>query len=189
MKKYAIALAFAALPFATTAQALNYNYVEGGLVMYSDIDGEDLTGFGVRASYELEQVDPKAFVYGGYTLMSDNIDVTQLHFGAGYRFEINNQTEAWAGAGFDSTKVKVKISGLGTFSDSDTALALRGGVRHQLTEDTELAATMRIVTGDYDYTGFAFTVRQRLNEQLSLLGEIDSFDGDIGFIAGVHYGF
>ena len=184
MKKYALALAFAALPLATNAQALSYNYVEGGLVMYPDADGQDYTGFGVRASYELEQVDPQAFVYGGYSMVSDDVDLTIMHFGAGYRFEINNQTEAWGGAGFDNSKVK-----LGSFSSSDTALALRGGLRHQLSDDTELAATMRIVTGDFDYTGFAFTVRQHLNDKLSLLGEIDSFDGDIGFIAGVNYGF
>lgn len=188
MKKYALALAFAALPFATTAQALDYNYVEGGLALYPDAGGQDYTGFSIRASYDLEHVSPKVFVYGGYTLLSDDFDLTMMHFGAGYRFEINNQTEAWAGAGFDNNKFKISTP-WGSFSSSDTALALRGGVRHQLSDKTELAGTIRIITGDFDYTGFAFTVRQNLNQQLSLLGEIDSFDGDIGFIVGVNYRF
>lgn len=182
MRSLVIALTFAVLPLTATAQALNYNHLEGALAFYPDASGQDYLGIDLRASHEMKSLHPNLFAYGGYKFLSDDVDLTQIHFGAGYRFALNDQTEAWAGAGLDNTRVKV--SG---HSDSDLALGLRAGLRHPLSSNTELGGTVRIVTGDYDYTGFAGTLRHKLNNQLVLLGEVDFFDGDIGFLGGLHF--
>lgn len=58
-------------------------------------------------------------------------------------------------------------------SHNDTALELFGGIRHQQSSELELAGTLRMITGDFDYVGLTGTARYALNESWTLVGDLD----------------
>lgn len=188
-------LALTSLLVSGVANAeLNYSYVEGGLGVLSP-SGQTYVGPDVRGSFA---VTDDIFVYGGLRFLTDDTDYTNWHLGAGYRFAIDEQTDVWAGANLEYQEFKVKkecetIPFFGTQcwggSIDDTAIAIRGGVRHQLNQDIEVGGTARLVTGDFDYFGINGHVRYKLMDNLSAKGELDIQDGDLGIFAGVTYFF
>src|SRR5690554_6709620 len=186
MKKKLASLAVAGLLVSTTVQAdLNYNYVEGGLGILSP-SGQTFIGPDLRASFAATE---DIFIYGGFRFLTDDIDYTNFHVGAGYRFGIDDKTDLWAGGNIEYQKFEICFSGFGCGSANDTGLALRGGARHQLNDELELGGTLRLVTGDFDYVGINGHARYFLAENLDFKGELDIQDGDLGLFAGVTYYF
>lgn len=180
VKKKLLSLAVASLFVAGTAQAdLNYNYVEGGLGIWSP-SGQTFIGPDLRASFAATE---DIFIYGGFRFLTDDIDYTNFHVGAGYRFGINDKTDIWGGANIEYQK----FSNGGSISD--TGIALRGGIRHQLNNELELGGSLRLVTGDFDYLGLNGHARYKLADNLDFKGELDIQDGDLGLFAGVTYYF
>jgi len=182
-------LALTSLLVSGVANAeLNYSYVEGGLGVLSP-SGQTYVGPDVRGSFA---VTDDIFVYGGLRFLTDDTDYTNWHLGAGYRFAIDEQTDVWAGANLEYQEIKAKHcfwGTCGTAKADDTAIAIRGGVRHQLNQDIEVGGTARLVTGDFDYFGINGHVRYKLMDNLSAKGELDIQDGDLGIFAGVTYFF
>lgn len=182
-----LALIAALCPAAALANDISYNYVEGGVALYSSATraNQDFVGFDTRLAVEMT---PEVFVFGGLKYLTDDFDYTAIHFGGGYQHSLNPQTSVWGGVTLEYQDFDVP-SAFGGGSFDDTALGLRGGLRHQLNQDLEIGGSARIITGDLDYVGFAFTSRYALNQDLSFLGELDVFDGDLGIIAGVSLAF
>ena len=187
MKKKLLSLAVASLVVAGTAQAdLNYNYVEGGLGILSP-SGQTFIGPDVRGSFAINE---NVFAYGGLRFLTDDIDYTNFHIGAGYRFGIDDKTDLWAGGNIEYQDYSFPSSMWGG-SINKTSLALRGGVRHQLNDEVELGSTLRLVTGsgDFGYLGINGHARYKLADNLDFKGELDIQDGDLGLFAGVTYYF
>lgn len=187
-------LILASVFVAGTASAeLDYTYAEGGLGIL-DGDGQSYVGIDLRGSYLINE---NVFAYGGLRMLSDDIDYTNWHLGAGYRHAIDAKTDVWGGlnleyqefdggrecfTGFSGTQCV-------SYSVDDTAPAIRGGIRHQLNEQVELGASARLVTGDLDYLGLNGQARFRIQNDLSLTGEVDLQDGNLGLFGGVTYFF
>lgn len=189
MKKKLASLAVAGLLVSTTVQAdLNYNYVEGGLGIWSP-SGQTFIGPDLRASFAATE---DIFIYGGFRFLTDDIDYTNFHVGAGYRFALNGKTDIWGGANIEYQELEYCWSdwfGSGCSSFDDTSLALRGGARHQLNDELEVGGSLRLVTGDFDYLGLNGHARYKLADNLDFKGELDIQDGDLGLFAGVTYYF
>lgn len=134
----------------------------------------------IRGSFAINK---DVFAYGGFRFLTDDVDYTNFHVGAGYRFGIDDKTDLWAGGNIEYQK----LSNGGSISD--TGLALRGGARHQLNDELEVGGTLRLVTGDFDYVGINGHARYFLAENLDFKGELDIQDGDLGLFAGVTYYF
>ncbi|MDX1589458.1 MAG: hypothetical protein R3296_11020 [Oleiphilaceae bacterium] len=174
----------ALFPLSAAASDLSYNHAEAGVALYPGSDNEqDFVGFDSRLSLELT---PAVFVYGGLKFLTDEVDYTALHAGVGFRHRLETRTSIWGGVGLDYQELDFP-NRAGTFDD--TGLALRGGLRHQVNEALELGGSARVITGDLDYVGYAFTGRLALSRDLSLLGELDVFDGELGLIAGLSLSF
>lgn len=186
MKRKLVAIAATSLLMSSgvAAQALNYNYAEGGIALYPSATAADQSFIGLsgRGAAELDNVTnvDNLFAFGGLTYLTDDLDYTNFHVGLGYAHLIDNQTSIWGGGNIEYQKFS--ISG---FSSSDTSIALRGGVRHQLNPDLEVSGGLRVVTGDWDYLGLTGTTRYQLQDNLYAIGEIDIWDGDLGFMAGI----
>ncbi|TVP60682.1 MAG: hypothetical protein EA349_01015 [Halomonadaceae bacterium] len=179
-----LALIVALCPAAAMASDLSYNYVEGGIALYPSADrSQDYVGFDSRLSAELT---PEVFVFGGLKYLTDDVDYTAIHAGVGFQHGLNRQTSLWGGVTMEYQDFDFP-GNLG--SVDDTSIGLRGGLRHQLNQDFEIGGSARVITGDLDYVGFAFTTRYALSRDLSFLGELDVFDGDLGIIAGVSLAF
>ena len=161
----------------TAAAELNYNYVEGGLGILSP-SGQTYIGPDLRASYLINE---NVFAFGGFRFLTDDFDYTNFHVGAGYRQAIDARTDWWAGASLEYQEYDYNRWG----SADDTAPAFRGGIRHQLDDDIELGVSARLITGDGDYFGLNGQARFRLQDNLSLTGEVDLQDGDFGLFGGV----
>ena len=161
----------------TAAAELNYTYVEGGLGILDGDFSQTYIGPDLRASYLINE---NVFAFGGLRLLTDDFDYTNFHVGAGYRQAIDARTDWWAGASLEHQDYD--------FSD-DTAPAFRGGIRHQFSDEIELGASARLVTGDFDYFGLTGQARYKLQEDLSLTGEVDLQDGNLGLFGGVTYFF
>ena len=189
VKKTLTSLAVASLFVAGTAQAdLNYNYVEGGLGIWSP-SSQTLIGPDIRASFAATE---DVFIYGGFRFLTDDIDYTNFHVGAGYRFALNGKTDIWGGANIEYQELESCLPSLfGSVCGSvdDTSLALRGGARHQLNDELEVGGSLRLVTGDFDYLGLNGHARYKLADNLDFKGELDIQDGDLGLFAGVTYYF
>jgi|SRR5690554_2650025 len=186
MKKTYLAAAVAAamLPALASAEGLNYNYVDAGLAIL-DSGNQTFIGPDLRGSYSINE---DVFLYGGLRILSDDLDYTNLYVGGAYRFGLDDKTDLWVGGNLEHQEVEVTV-GPFTNSADDTAIALRGGMRHQLNSDLEVGANARIVLGDFDYFGFGGYGRYKMSDNLSLKGELDIQDGDLGLVGGITYFF
>lgn len=198
MEKKIKGLVLASVLFAGTASAeFNYTYAEGGLGMLN-LENQSLIGFDLRGSYLINE---NIFAFGGFRMLSDDIDYTNWNIGAGYRHALDAKTDVWGGGGLDyqESEFETTVCSGGFFSQptctsatssfDSTAPFIRGGVRHQLNQEIELGASARLVTGDFDYLGLNGQARYRMQDNLSLTGEIDLQDGDFGLFAGATYFF
>lgn len=171
------------IPAIGMADNFSYDYVEGGVAVYPSFGNQSFVGFDLRGSLTVAE---DVFAFGGFKYLSDDLDLTALHGGLGYRIPLDNQTDIWGGvtveyqemdfdSGFDGQRA----------SFDDTGIGLRGGVRHQVNNQLEIGGSARVVTGDMDYVGVSGTARYMFRDNLRLLGEVDLYDGELGFIGGV----
>ena len=166
-------------PVSFAARTLSYNYVKGSLCIYPDADyDQSFMGVELQGSY---LITPEIFALGGLQYLTDDFDLTAIHAGAAYRYGLDNKTDIYGGLTIEHQDYD------GVFDD--TALGLRGGIRHILNADWELGGQLRIVTGDLDYVGMRGTARYFIDEDLSLVGEVDVYDGDLGLLGGITYNF
>lgn len=186
-----LALAIAA-PTAALATSQNYNYFEGGLALYPGFDSQDFIGVDLRGSFEINE---DIFAFGGLKYLTDDLDLTAIHVGGGYRHAIDDATSVWGGVTLEYQDIDGGRQCFPTLpgnpcannSVDDTSFGLRGGLRHQLNQDLEIGGSLRLITGDLDYVGITGTTRYKLNENLILLGELDIYDGELGLIGGVTF--
>ncbi|MAM87949.1 MAG: hypothetical protein CME36_11660 [unclassified Hahellaceae] len=185
-KKLVFATVF--MPTLASADALNYKYVEGGLNMFY-VEDEDLMGFQGRGAFSISE---NIFALAGVRSLSDTGDYSHVWLGAGYNQTLNQQTSAWAGVSVDNQETEWEEETRFyrvRYRSKETALGLRGGIRHQLNQQVELAGTARIVTGDLDHYAVSGTTRFAITPQFNLLGEIEIMEGDLGLLLGGSFFF
>ena len=90
-----LAAAALILPAASMAETLSYNYLEGGLAFYPDFESQDFLGLDTRGSLALHE---NVFVFGGLKFLTDDVDLTALHAGGGYRHGLDPSTDIWGWA-------------------------------------------------------------------------------------------
>ena len=173
------------------AQELSYNYVEGGLALYPDFGDQSLVGIDTNARFAFTD---EIFGLGGFQYLTDDVDVTTFHVGAGYRFPIQRGTDVWGGLTIEyneieSTRRNPFTGQRVTTSVDDTSLGIRGGVRHMVNRDLEVSGTARLITGDLDYFGLRGSATYFLQQNLGIVGSVDLFDGDLGLIGSARYNF
>jgi len=181
-----------ALPLAATAQDLNYNFIQGGAAFYPSFEDQDFFGLDAKGSF---LVTDDIFVFGGVKFLTDDVDLTAAHIGAGWRYPLARNTDVYGGVSLEYQDVEATIidpdslTAIGTASEDETSVGVRGGLRHMLTDDFEVAGEVRLVTGDMDYFGVTGTAQYFLTEQIGLIGEIDIYDGEMGVIGGARFNF
>lgn len=178
---YGLIAAAILLPSAAAAESLSYNHLEGGLALYPNFDSQDFLGADIRGSLALND---NVFAFGGFKYLTDDVDLTALHLGGGYRHGLDAQTDLWGGI-----TVEHQDFDFNRGSVDDTALGLRGGLRHQLTSELEVGGGARIITGDLDYVGFTGTARYAIERDFKLFSELDVYDSELGIIGGVSLDF
>lgn len=185
----------ALIPFSSYAQSLHYNYVDAGLSIYPSAGSQTWVGPKARLSMSLTD---EFFAFGELSYLTDDVDFTHLIGGAGYRHELDPGTDVWGGLGLvysnysfgeQCTTFNGQTFCVGGDSANDMALGLFGGVRHIHSEELELAGTVRMVTGDFDYVGLTGTARYQLDGGWTLVADLDLMDGDFGLFGGVHFRF
>lgn len=188
-KKICAALTAGALAGFAGPSAANdlfdYTYGQAGLALYpsADIHGipsQDYFGIDLKGSYELT---PDIFAFGGFKFLTDDIDLTSLHVGGAYRVNVDERIDLYGGPSLEYQRVS------NGGSDDDIGLGLRGGLRLMLNPEVELGGEIRIVTGDADYVGLTGTAQYYLDSNLSVVGELDIYDGEFGLIGGVRMMF
>ncbi len=200
MKKTLITLFTAGMMGAVTASAqtvapegINYNYLEGNLALYPSYGAgpgsQDYVGVRVRGA---ALVAPEVFLFGQLRYLTDDIDFTQAHFGAAYRYKILEDTDLYAGPAIEYMDLDLPGQ-FGGGSIDEVGFSVRGGIRHRLNEDFEFAGEIRHVFfgGDIDdnWIGITGTVQYFLTQELGLIGEVDIEDGELGLLGGLRYNF
>lgn len=181
MNKAWIFLLILLFPFMASAQIVSYTQFEAALVHYPDVDGQDLTGYQLRGSLQLDALDPSLFLYGGYQQLEDEQQVSWQYLGLGYHAPVDMQTEVWIGIGHDR-----HTSELTDWIDERGQLSFRIGIREQYTPGAEFHATFRYLHGDEALQGY--TLGTRLSgdgNHLALLLEVDYIAGQPGFLLGL----
>lgn len=178
-------LAAALLPAAASAESLSYNFIEGGLALYPSYESQTFLGIDTRGSIAINE---QVFAFGGLKYLTDDIDVTALHVGGGFRHGLDARTDLWGGVTIEYQEFDFSSCNF-CGSVDDTALGLRGGLRHQVDEKLEVGGSARIITGDLDYVGLTGTGRYAIERNLKLFGEVDLYDGELGLIGGVTLDF
>lgn len=177
-----LAAATLLLPTAGMAESLSYSYLEGGLAIYPDFESQDLLGLDTRGSVALHE---NIFAFGGLKFLTDDVDLTALHAGGGYRHGLDRNTDLWGGVTVEYQEYEWDRGG----DIDDTGLGFRAGIRHQLNNDLEVGIGGRIVTGDLDYVGFTGTARYAIEPDFKLFAELDVYDGEPGVIGGATFEF
>lgn len=180
-----IAGTMATLPLSSFAQALSYNYLEGGYTKATledgnandfDFDGFTVAGFGRVAS--------NLFVFGDYRyLESDTFNGTQLNLntgrlGLGLIAPISSQLDLNVGGGVSLLKYNYSGSGAGlTPSDSDdTGYFVQGLARAKVLPTLEING------------GYRFEKIGDSNESTGLIGAAFNFTPALAAIANYEFG-
>lgn len=188
-----------AVPFNSSAAEItteladfSYNYIEGGPAVYPGYGGRRGGGsqdfIGVRVGGTAEFTN-EIFGYGQLRLLTDDVDFTSVSGGAAYRLPVPlpEPMDVYAGGGLEYWNVSNNGSadGLG--------LSVRSGVRYRINRDLEANGEARVVRigGDIDETfiGIRGQILFDMAGPLSLLGEVDIEDGEVGLLGGFRAGF
>ena len=151
---HALALsALLALPLGAQAQsrsqygAMSYSYGDARLVVVEPDGGGSLEGIRLDGSFQFQ---PQLYAIGAFTTYGDNnVDITQIEGGVGYRQALRNDMDLVAMGGLVLAEIDV-----GPFSDDDTGLFLSGGLRGVATPQIEYGAyaEYRSIFDDGDIT-------------------------------------
>jgi hypothetical protein len=192
MKKALASIALAAMltPTVSSADFLNYNYVDGGLAFYPNFGNQDFVGVDANASFSITH---NVFVFGGLTYLTDDLDLTAMHIGGAYRVEVARDVDIYGGLTLEYQEIEMTFfhPTLGRVKRTvdDTALGLRGGIRATISNQWEVGSQVRVITGDLDYVGISGYGQYFLNRNVGLIGEVDIYDGEVGVIARLRYNF
>lgn len=182
MTRYLLPLALlAALPFAASAQTLEYSWVEAGYDRLDpDTDGlitgdPDAHGYYVRGS---AAIGPSAYLFGGYeTATNDDfgvdIDLDLLQAGYGYHHAMSERADLLAEVSY--LRTGVEIDGFGSEHGEDWRGSV--GVRGAFSDNFEGLAKANYTDGDTIDGDFSGTVGAQLK-----------FSPAWGFTAEVEFG-
>lgn len=121
------ALSASLVSVSAFADTPDWRYVEGGYLSYDSEGGFDPDGLQVNGKYLL---DPNIYVNGEFGWAESGItDFTTLTIGGGYRFALNNTTDAYVGANFERFDADYY---------DDNGYSLNAGVRSMITPELEV---------------------------------------------------
>ncbi len=173
VKPLLIASALAALPLSAFAQALSYNYIEGGYLKATLEDGDaddfDFDGYTIGGSGKLAE---QVYLFGDYrSLESDTVngtrlDVSTARAGLGLIVPVNPNFDITFGGGVAFAKFDYEGSGAGlTPEDNDDtgyfvqsiarakvipALEINGGYRYEKVFDE--SESTGLIGGVFNFT-------------------------------------
>ena len=142
-----------ALPLTAQAQSrsqygsMSYSYGDARLVVVEPDGGGSLEGIRFDGSFQFQ---PQLYGLAAITTYGDNnYDITMLEGGVGYRQALRSGMDLVAQGGLVLAEIDV-----GPFSDDDTGLFLRGGLRGVATPQIEYGAyaEYRSIFDDGDVT-------------------------------------
>jgi hypothetical protein len=203
MKKHiALALALAAAPFAASADALSYTYVEGGYNKLH-VDDEDLIdreadGAFVRGSFALGD---SIYLLGGAArasqdvridpLLRIDVDVTVSEFGVGYHQSMSERVDFIAELAYVRQDIDVDAGTSGRAEESFTGGRGSVGVRGLMGRNVEGVLKVGYLDGgDFDGT-FAGTagLQYRFNPTWGVIGEVEIIEDATRYLVGVRASF
>lgn len=199
MKQLALALALAAAPFAASADALSYTYVEGGynkihvdddLLGSSDADGAYLRGSfdlgaGINLIGSIQRVGDSGFFVDGTHY---DVDTTQSELGVAYHQSMGERVDfiaelAWVRLDAEISENNVEI-GDGQATGGRGAI----GVRGQFNDVVEGLLKVNYYDGN-DFADGEFTgvvgAQFKFNPTWGITAEVEH--GDLGGIDSTRY--
>lgn len=203
MKKHiALALALAAAPFAASADALSYTYVEGGYNKLH-VDDEDLIdreadGAFVRGSFALGD---RIYLLGGAARASQDVridpttridvDVTASELGVGYRQSMSERVDFISELAYVRQDLDIDAGAFGREDASFTGGRGSVGVRGLMGRNVEGVLKVGYLDGgDFDGT-FAGTagLQYRFNPTWGVTGEVEIIEDATRYLVGVRASF
>lgn len=169
------------------ADGFSYNLVEASYVS-TEVDGLDVDGdgFGIGGSVAFA---PNVFGFAGLTDIDYDagISATNFNAGLGFNWALNPALDLVSGVSFE--RVKVKVSGFG--SDSDSGYGLNVGLRGRVGEALELTGGVKYVDLGSDLDDTTLSVGARYYFTPAFAAGIDVSDNDDGTTWGlaVRYDF
>lgn len=187
---------------AFAAEGPSYTYVEAGYgITDLQVPGANAgaDGFVVAGSLELPNNFFVTASYGdrGYDEDAGGIDQTDLSAGVGYKWAVSDSVDFFAGASFESLKLKPDVGS----SVDDTGFGVNVGVRSLVTEKLELNTTLeytsvKLSDAGVKISGFGLSAGGRYYFTPSFAGGLDfvsdKFYAGISqatFIASLRYSF
>jgi hypothetical protein len=169
----------------TNAADLNYTYVEGRYFINTGLGKENSDGFGLSASYKLED---QIYVAGGLTKLEgedSEVEIQIISGGVGYIYSLSNNWNADAKFSF----IKVENDFPKGKDADDTGYQIRSGVRGLLKPELELQAHIAYTDTFLASTSLEFAADYYLKPNISACANfgIDSDGGS--FSVGAKYYF
>ena len=163
---------------ANAAEALSYNYVQGGYAA-TNTDGADAEGFGGEASFAIH---PNFHVFGGYNTQEiddSSVDLENWRAGVGYNHPVSGNTDLLTRVAYENFQADEVGLDEGGWSAED-------GVRSALTNNVEGYALAGYEDGD-DFDGSAYGRvggQVKFNQNWGVVGDVKFADGDTQWFVG-----
>jgi hypothetical protein len=201
-KSLALALALAVAPFAASADALSYTYVEGGYAKLH-IDDEftgnpEGDGAFLRGSFE---IGSGVYLLGGVSRVSEDfqldattrldVDLTQYEFGVGYHQAMSDRVDFLSELAYVRGDVDVAVTGFGSGDESLKGGRLAVGIRGQMAENFEGTLKANYYDGgDFEDT-FSGTLglQYKFNPTWGIVGEVEVIEDATKYLVGVRASF
>lgn len=190
--KFIPLLALTATPFASSAKAPNWNFIQGSYIT-AESDDSDLEfepdGFGIAGSFLLNE---NIYFNAGYSSLSDEIynvdvDFNQGTLGLGYRHPLTENTDMYGGVSYEYVEAEVE-SDFGSDSADDSGYGLRLGVRSMVTDAIELTGQVAYIKiDDESETAIGVAAFYHFNNNVSIGGgysaqeDLDSLSASVRF--------
>jgi hypothetical protein len=173
------------LPTALYAQPIRYTQLEALLGYFPQVTDEDLLGFELRGSWQLDVLDPSLFLYGGHQQLEDRHRITRQHLGLGYYAPVDVNTEVWIGVGADRHQ-----GAHAGWLDDHTYPTFRAGIREQFTDVMELYVGFRFLHHDQAIKGYTLGMRLApVSSALAWTLELDHLARQTGLQTGITWRF
>ena len=171
------------MPYAASADDVNWNYVELDYLLIDDDDDTD----GVRLKGAFEFTDG-IFGFGEITTTDDDLNIVEL--GAGYAHTVANGTDVYGGLAVNYFDFDVDNG------DDDTGFTLRAGVRSLVITELEVKAELVHVENDLlmddDATAIDLGIQYLPIPELGIIAEYQvqtDSDNDDRIVLGARYNF
>lgn len=170
------------------AQTPSFDYIDFGYVRFENLL-VDANGFELKVS---KQVSKSVYLTGNYfDVSTENYSSKSTSIGLGYKFNLSNFTSLFAELNYLNTKLEasdiLSNNNIESYEVDSSSFGTVFGVRHNLSEKTEILFAVNRVDSQDSSTNLIFAGNYDFNDDFKVYSNFEFRSGYRKFSLGIRY--